>query len=309
MVELLHYTTVGGLMGIIESNYLHASHYRFLNDPNELQFGKNEIIGLLYNELESCDENDISLNEYESYMEINSITPGTENIKLTIANYAADQIFFKQNLQSTAYIISFSLHDSNFEIENGRLSQWRGYGQEGGYALCFNQPQLLEMFSNEPNGGQYKTLYTKSVSYGAVHWPNDLKDEARRYVLNLVKQKFDSQYENIQKYLTERFMAVLISTKSRAFHEECERRIVAVTDNTIADGALKKEVKFKPRGGGIIPYIELFKNVGKLPIERIVVGPHPNQERRAELLRVYLAAKGYANVRVTSSAIQILLFP
>ena len=52
----------------------------------------------------------------------------------------------------------------------------------------------------------------------------------------------------------------------------------------------RKPIKFRERGGALIPYLELFGGVingpaGKLPIRRILVGPHVDSEKRAAGVR------------------------
>ena len=42
------------------------------------------------------------------------------------------------------YITSFCGHLDSYDMENGLLSQWRGYGGEAGYALMFDSKQLAD---------------------------------------------------------------------------------------------------------------------------------------------------------------------
>ena len=39
ITALYHYTSIGGLKGIVESNCLHATNIRYLNDSEEFYFG------------------------------------------------------------------------------------------------------------------------------------------------------------------------------------------------------------------------------------------------------------------------------
>jgi hypothetical protein len=89
--------------------------------------------------------------------------------------------------------------------------------------------------------------------------------------------------------------------KHWGFHEEREVRIVAMPMNTdiLTNEELSEltEVE-KPRrsflrGGTAIPCIHLFEGITQLPekplpITRIIVGPHPEKERRRRALEILL---------------------
>jgi hypothetical protein len=45
--RLFHYTTWNGLMGILDSHSLWATHYKFLNDSSEIILFKDKLLELL----------------------------------------------------------------------------------------------------------------------------------------------------------------------------------------------------------------------------------------------------------------------
>src|SRR5438046_354076 len=50
---LYHYTDAKGLIGILDSNRLHATHYRFVNDTSEINYGAtifSEVVDSRLNE-------------------------------------------------------------------------------------------------------------------------------------------------------------------------------------------------------------------------------------------------------------------
>ena len=56
--SIYHYTSIQGLKGILESKSLWLTHYKFLNDPNEMRYCSNDnhsitlkLIEVLTNEL------------------------------------------------------------------------------------------------------------------------------------------------------------------------------------------------------------------------------------------------------------------
>ncbi len=74
----------------------------------------------------------------------------------------------------------------------------------------------------------------------------------------------------------------------REFSEEAEVRIVAMPVSDEVYGmatkspARRKPVEFLSRNGILVPHISLFGEAvggGKLPVRRILVGPHPNRRK------------------------------
>lgn len=96
--------------------------------------------------------------------------------------------------------------------------------------------------------------------------------------------------------------------------EEREVRVVAVlaSDEFIKlgepDAPPQKEVKSFDRNEEKVPYIELFSTLAagdtfvRLPIKRVIVGPHKKRVQHAEFVRELLAQGGY-DVEVVQSEI------
>ncbi|MCI0560999.1 MAG: DUF2971 domain-containing protein [Nitrososphaera sp.] len=205
------------------------------------------------------------------------------------------------------YITSFcGTHANLFINENGLLSQWRGYGKDGGFAIVFNTQGLEEILQHEANKFDYSFGILADISYS--------NDEEK------FKSELSPQMKDLAEYVGELFshmkrgkaegpdvtkaypvfLQCISRYKHQGFKEENEVRIVAVPAiqdreyRQLAEKeghALKpdKERKFRESKGERIPYIELFNSPeAKLPIERILVGPHKEKEVRASALRVML---------------------
>src|SRR5262249_30827914 len=82
--------------------------------------------------------------------------------------------------------------------------------------------------------------------------------------------------------------------KNHAFSEEREVRLLALAPPPEARN-------YRVRDGIFIPFIKIFEN-GRLPIERILLGPHKFQARQHEALVSYLRARRL-NVEVSRSTI------
>jgi len=101
---LFHYTTATGLLGILQSNTLHATHARFLNDGEELQYGLTVVREVL----ERC--------------------PAPPGVGVTNA--------LLQEPFATIFVACFCETDD-------QLSQWRGYAPgETGYSIGFSTSTL-----------------------------------------------------------------------------------------------------------------------------------------------------------------------
>lgn len=95
--------------------------------------------------------------------------------------------------------------------------------------------------------------------------------------------------------------------KDGGFREECEARLACcpLVDLPELENRMEtRETKFRDRQGTIVPYVELFEDLGQqLPIEKIIVGPTRYPERRCEGLRQFIKANGYKDVKIVISEI------
>lgn len=165
--ELFHYTTLGGLEGILKSQSLWATHYQDLNDSQEMIYAKQvlkkHVVPYLINQIEQMVKTGV-LDKKQIDIESPVGSP---------ANFIADrwidnliQASLKGNI-ATPYIFSFCAHKkASYEEKNGLLSQWRGYGADGGYALIFNTERLEALLHEEGRGYSYARLELSDVVYG-----------------------------------------------------------------------------------------------------------------------------------------------
>lgn len=178
------------------------------------------------------------------------------------------------------------------------LSQWRGYGNFGmGYAVGF------EFGLNLPNP-QLGFLY--DISYGTAHLQELADDLLDIFATTPIKWKDDlfDQWADIIRFIS-------VSFKDESFSEENESRIICNYTKSHHLFTDEAPLKFRARGGDIIPYIplalNLIKNAGdepaKLPIKRIVAGPGVDFERNRFSLHRLLEENGYEGVEVVRSSI------
>jgi hypothetical protein len=305
--ELLHYTNSGGLRGILSSSSLWATDATFLNDSSEITHFFDERLRKIV--LEDAHNYAMELGRTPQYL-ARMISDGGID---TVVGMEADawhstlrQVTLAMN---RPFVLSFSGPSDERIRQSGLLSQWRGYGIDGGYALVFDTQKLEALLTDEAHSHHYMHVQIGDVYYHGV-------DEEVQAAAPDVAEYEAIIHQGVSRLLrggtaaeTERFYEAITGLsclcKHWGFWEEREVRVVAIpaSEEVARDGEPKtppqKEVKSFDRRGQQIPYIELFDTVAstnsgvRLPIQRVIVGPHRNREAHAESVRELLANGGY----------------
>ena len=292
--ELFHYTTTEGLKGILQSQTLWATHIDCLNDVSELTMMEPMLRDRLYKSI-------LRIAKGQDTQQVKSQIEKIGGPKLLAKQESRvlARVFFRTAFETTVggpalavpFITSFCSHvkDKPYVKENGLLSQWRAYGR-GGYALVFDTKQLWELCKLENSTNSYS-----AISFGDVVYDDDT-------------EKFNNEFDSVVTEIGNCFMKFLEThewsvdeiygdvvsafarLKHRAFDEEREVRIIAfpLTEKLLGfyrdqspdfvspDGPLKQIAISEDTGKR---HIELFESLGAhLPISRIIVGPHEDQE-------------------------------
>lgn len=296
--ELYHFTTGAGLQGVLRDCRLHSTHIEFLNDASE----KIALLGsaLLESEI---------VRITTTYPRPKEWPPQFRDLSETELQNRLREIF-KTAVEGIAeiYVTSLSIPHSSWG-NNGLLSQWRGYGQDGGYAIVFDTEGLQHLIGKEHDIYKHEYIDVNPVRYledsdaddgtfGIVMAMEGLmfEDEAELNKLlggpDIAASDHDRSLEiHLGRYLLRIYASL---HKNSGFMEEREARIVTVPRQSAGSGekGFKTKVrKFKEKAGLLVPYIELFDELSsgvKLPIKRIIVGPHPDQKKRERSVRLLL---------------------
>ncbi|MDP1558752.1 MAG: DUF2971 domain-containing protein [Nitrosomonas sp.] len=317
--ELFHYTNATGLTGIIQSQTLWATHYAYLNDSEEIRhFLKGRlpdilrpIIGARLDELIKQDVNTQSLIDREGGKEKTIDRFIEETLAAQVNTLLSNQE--GEEPLAEPYITSFcSTKDKDDRInEHGLLSQWRGYGRDGGYAIVFDTARLSQLL--EEVGRKWENgldLFFGDVVYSFDPDPKfrDEFDEDLSVIKNFYEDSFRGTKDEDTRGLDKIYSALMRCAcryKHWGFEEENEVRIVAIPhptrnkefcEHVRADGIIISEVPRKHylRSGTLIPFIDLLESITSvsekpLPVKRIIVGPSVNaQERRKRIRAVEL---------------------
>jgi hypothetical protein len=263
---LYHYTTAAGIIGIVQSQTLWATDAEFFNDARELQFGRQQVHDAL---LKRADE----LSPRDSDAERSSAEEGDafwrNDSRATVMRSAAGHLFpggpYGRQQYHFVYVACFC-------EEGDLLSQWRGYGAPGGYAVGFRASQLRLVrpaeigTRNRESGLTDETAALVQVQYGG-----EAVDKAVTKVLRDVAPQ-PVGFPGVRGY--DRTQSVVLPTlagiKDNAFSEEQEWRLVLVTD--------QHSPSFRTGPLGVTPCISL--RYPREAIAEVVVGPGPEQPLR-----------------------------
>ena len=313
--ELLHYTSAAGLLGILESQSLRPTNSAFLNDSMEIALFFEQRLAKI---VESAIRKELAADPALQVLPQFAKTP--QEAEAVIARYVmdmADAIRTTTQRFNEPYFACFSAPANKRIRTDGLLSQWRGYGKDGGYALVFDSQKLEDALKAEGTSFWYQHAQWGDVHYyqddddlqsaePEIHAAEDaLRDCIGKFIKNPVPSELESTFEP---------MATLSCMyKHWGFHEEREVRIVAIPPNAelVREGRTAGELrpvrdrKTFLRGGTPVPYLDLFAHpegdAFRLPVLRVIIGPHPQSQLRRIAVEEILRTRGLEAEVVLSS--------
>lgn len=278
--KLYHYTSLSGATGILRSNNLWATDFRFLNDSTELVYGAQLLAECLR---KYCGEEDSHKHA----------------LLARLANFLVNHGNTAREVFET-FVISLS-------EEPDKLSQWRAYGDQGrGYCLefDFSDSRLFTIVSeNTPWAFDLlPVLYRRDTQETVIH------EGISRFLNVLARFEWSPEKINLasqmEQYVFLGFMMHVFgpfttALKDSAFEEEKEwRAVTQVQAGLTVDGK-----KRRAHGSEDRYYVEsIFVQSDEtrlwqrelLPIKSIWSGPlAPNEEQ--EILREVIQSQGYGD--------------
>jgi hypothetical protein len=310
--ELFHYTGAAGLSGIITTGTLWATHVGFLNDQEEYKiFFEKRIPSILRRAIDAAYARVKDRDDVKRAMAKFGGENAYKDAKLTeLVPFFSD----KTRGMNEPYVLSFCASTSERVSAHGLLSQWRGYGRDGGYAIAFDTARLEELWRRESKTIKGMPLFMGNVEYFEDP-ANDIGEhpETReqtevvieafaKFLLSAKSVDLEPVFEPIHN------LACL--TKHCGFREEHEVRLVISHPSAELLRLAPSEHILKPirnvvRDGVPVPYMALLESLpeplaGRLPIKRVIVGPHPDRLARKTAVETLLRQYGYeAKVDVT----------
>jgi hypothetical protein len=301
---LYHYTDQKGLLGILESKSIWATHLRYLNDLSE-----GEIVSrAVWQEINSRVNSD-------DLMQFIGIPP-IEGMGKIECN---DEEIISQGHGMSTWVTTQSVFVTSFSEKGNLLSQWRAYsGASGGYSIGFSQSYLRALgkhFLQDRPGRFYsdsnvliRCRYFDDAEGRCL--AEDLEDLVTSYINEATTAKQSQSIGSIKGFnnpgaiALKHFLQLGIRsaiTKDYAFHEESEFRFVFVLnrDNTQTD------LEFRTGRSSLTPYFKIPLVWDSQPIEvkKIIIGPCPYPNEAIESVKMLLKKENIGGVEVASSKI------
>jgi Protein of unknown function (DUF2971) len=272
---LYHYTTQAGLLGIIESRQIWATHTQYLNDRREflhaVDLVREEILELFGDPLGNTNLSPALQTTLIRMLEAVKRSP--ENINVCVCSFSEDR-------------------DS--------LSQWRAYGGPAGFAIGFPSQVLSAAVERQ-----------KWFLVPCIYDPQIQRTLVRALVEEVVEENLggslieDEEEDSILKRLGGNLVAYLNRyapiLKDESFKEEREWRI-------ISRPVFCERLNYREGRSLIVPYykLPLCEEKQNLQLDRVVVGPTPDAERSQRsvtslmvIQKVFMQGIGGVNVQVS----------
>jgi hypothetical protein len=260
--HLYHYTSLQGMMGIVESQTLWATDARYLNDAKELIWAK-EVFGqaLIAAETHSEAERD-----------------------------------FVATLNNTHGLsdIGFRVFCTSFSEADDDLGQWRGYGSgtDGGVSLGISSSKMMYKLPEAMmlpilyDAEQQAAIAQKIVAMMLDFFRSNLEESpiANAFFVPHCIQLF-------------RQMTVIAALRFKASYWSGEKEWRLITFITSYGRDELHKLDFRQGRLGMTPYIKLPFPVEAyrkgVPIERLVLGPSLYPDLSLESIRLYMQKHGY----------------
>jgi Protein of unknown function (DUF2971) len=263
---LYHYTTQLGLLGIVQSEEIWATHHQCLNDRQEYLHAKELVLGEIEKRLTTARRNERPvLEEMLSALDL----PGHEDVNL--------------------YVASFS-------EQRDSLSQWRAYGAAtSGFAVGFQCDRLVL-----PDGFiLVRCIYDQTEQDKIVQAiVSEVLARSSRPALFSVA--------SVHLRLILHTLALTLKHPKFKEEEEWRIISPVLMDLAPAFPVVEEtKLAFRPGKSVLTPYrcIPLKDAGDRFPLSQVVVGPNPNPQQARRSVQSLLNSKSFNGVTVLDSDI------
>ena len=270
--DVFHYTSADAFKEILSRGQIWLTNTAYLNDRNELRYP-----------VELCQQ--IVQDKRDSY-------------RLTLASLAQGgpperSLLDRIHKEITLHEMFKPWYTASFSLEPNRLSQWRAYCGNGGYAIGFNTDKLAANL-NERYG------HLRDLISGKIDYAEQIQRERLGAVLDrclqLLKHLVETYPENeaeVHEEWVQRVVWMLgeemLLCKMNSFKEEREWRLA------FHAAQAEKDVEFTARDGRLVPYvkIDLRDSDGRLPLSSVWIGPLGDQPLLSHATSLFILTSGY----------------
>jgi len=286
--EVFHYTSPRGLMEIIQTSKFFFTRYDFLNDTTErMDFYRiyEDLVKETVEKEEFCKEFIGVLSEASPNFDRAIVYNMPPSFDETTGKYV--RTMGGSIVECTPYLCCFSLNPDSIPMWSYYVKgdQYEGYnigaclenifpGKKGGYDMNFRKVIYKE-------GEKRKLLLEK------------IKEIYKIY------QKGDENGASIKYTITQILNSLQLVFKNEMFSHEEEVRAILWVPTTKKKGLKEFEVKFRPKGPLMIPYVEHdYKRSG---IDSVRIGPTLNEKNAYDGVKALLDSQRLSNVVIEHS--------
>ena len=268
---LFHYTNVSVLESFLKGGALWMSNPLHMTDIEELRFGM-----------------DLGMQTFLSSAAIAAALPDAADLRLFNGALASLYQDYSRDHVADTFVACFSAH--SFE-EDGLLSMWRAYGDQGRGVAIVLDTTPVERREN-------LALIFAPVHYGTTEERRNYLSGLADKAANLTSGFHGDEVRFAAEALFHRLKAFALFTKHRGFSEEKEWRIVYMPERD-ATGILRPYISYAVTARGMQPKMKLpIKPIdgamlGDIRLEslvhRVILGPSHSSmlsRRAAELMLV-----------------------
>jgi hypothetical protein len=250
---LYHYTSLSGVLGIVDSGQLRASDIRFMNDSAELR----HTLDLLRDQV------------------TRRIVAGTDSPNL-----------LNRLLQwlSHRMVSGPMLFGASFRANGNLLSQWWGYSAHGkGVSLGFNPGVILEC----ARGQRFhvgRCIYDPGEQHQLIE---KIVDSVEQTAGELSQQGPSTPADAVFEQVEEDLLRIAAILKHPAFEEEQEWRLISPAIRSPGNAA----VNFREGSSMLVPYYAfglVAPGRAGLSLDHVYLGPTGNRELSMTSLELYL---------------------
>ncbi|MBB2943218.1 hypothetical protein FB565_002931 [Actinoplanes lutulentus] len=271
---IYHYTSNEALVKIVTSSSIRASDAEYLNDAQEMLFGRNRL--------------------RDELKELDSLLTGKNEARARFVRASLDSL--ERRMTMFTAVEYYATFVSCFCDNGDLLSQWRGYGAGGGVAIGFNRKTLRKARHSGGSTQLVRVRYGKSAikrmidgilpEFGALATEDSQGDEDDDASNPYARATADGYFATAHQ-----LFPALARIKDAAFSEEREWRLLTV--------ARTKGEQYRSGKHGLVPFIDL--SFPKHAISEVVIGPGGNSDLRMRGVRRLLGNHGPLAPRVRLS--------
>jgi Protein of unknown function (DUF2971) len=260
---LFHYTSVGGLQGIVGEKAIWATDIQYLNDSSELKYGVRRLAQTMGERLHTLKGRQAK---------------------------CAEQ--FGEWLRH-GFVLDHHLFVCCFTENGNQLSQWRGYCPPGkGISVSFHASELVEAAQDQ----QFRwagVVYDYGTQTTLVNYLLDaLLAEAERFEEPLPRERHPRQsFHGLFEEWDDRILSLAASLKDRCFEEEREWRAISKPIKVLNDARLL----FRDGDFTLTPYINFRLPRSQhdgLSFDAAFIGPTSESGLTMKALGAFFARSG-----------------